>query len=357
MSRSSESLWNAVDAILDRLDPLGARAQGLGAMAARRLAARSRPVPAVLADEQRAAVMANLVAHGVLARVVSIAETPLIVFKGPEVAARYPGRARRYADLDLLVPDRGASDALQAALLARGFELVPWEDDAPSEARHQHRLEWPGSGLPLEIHHALGFPTGVTPPAPELVFESAVPSATGLDGLLAPAPTHHALLLTAHSWSDAPLRRLRDFVDVYASADGAADDDLERAARAWGLDRVWRATCARHDWLFGDARRPLSTFVWGRQLAALREPTVLEAHLERWFAPFGALPPRHAAVTAWRRLASDARPDAKETWRGPPRRVLRAVLGARTPLSRHVAEARRRERDQLGPSGGLDSAP
>ena len=43
----------------------------------------------------------------------------MLVLKGPEVSALYPGRARMFVDLDLLVAD---APAARKSLLAAGFE-------------------------------------------------------------------------------------------------------------------------------------------------------------------------------------------------------------------------------------------
>ena len=57
------------------------------------------------------------------------------------------------------------------------------------------------------------------------LLELTQPSATGVPGLLAPVPAAHAVLLAAHSWAHAPLRRLLDLIDVTV----AVEHDRDRA--------------------------------------------------------------------------------------------------------------------------------
>lgn len=120
-------------------------------------------------------------------------------------------------------------------------------------------------------------------------------SALGADGVLAPDPARHALLIAAHSWAHEPLRRLRDLVDAHAVAAEADAAEVERLARSWYIDGLWRTTEAVAQAVFERRSSPLALRLRARHLAAVREPTVFENHLLRWLAGYEALPPRVAA--------------------------------------------------------------
>ena len=113
-------IWTAVERLADRaasIDDL--RAHRIHLIAARRLRALGRPVPAALANEMRASAACALTVPLLLRRVRAALDGPLVVIKGPEAAAHYPDPVLRpYGDIDLLVRDAAAS---QRALLAAGF--------------------------------------------------------------------------------------------------------------------------------------------------------------------------------------------------------------------------------------------
>src|SRR5688572_3205555 len=106
MASSTSHIWTAVERLVDRaasLDDL--RAHRLHLLAGRRWRALRRAVPAELRVDERRSVVATLTAPVLLQRVRDAHDGPLIVLKGPEVAAHYPDAAlRSYSDLDLLVP-------------------------------------------------------------------------------------------------------------------------------------------------------------------------------------------------------------------------------------------------------------
>jgi len=129
--------WDAVDALIDRLDADEVGQHGLGPLAARRIRQRGLAVPDELAREDRAARTANLIAPILLARAREAYDGRLLLLKGPELSIRYPDRARRFGDLDLLPED---ADAAQAALLAAGFRLQDrdWPPEGYDEVRRPH---------------------------------------------------------------------------------------------------------------------------------------------------------------------------------------------------------------------------
>ena len=83
------SVWAAVDHLLDRTeDPAGLRAHGVQLLAARRWRVTGRPVPAALLADERSAAIATLAVPVLLTRVRAAVNGPIVLLKGPEVAAR-----------------------------------------------------------------------------------------------------------------------------------------------------------------------------------------------------------------------------------------------------------------------------
>jgi hypothetical protein len=205
-------LWPAVHALVDRAPGTAdLRAHGLHLIAAWRLRARGRPVPEELTVAERRAAIATLAVPALLQRARAAYDGPLMVMKGPEIALRYPDPAlRAFKDIDLLAGDARAA---QRALLAAGFEEFG-PPDGYERKQHLHPLAWPGLPVTIELHHAPLWVSGL--PAPPLAepMEASEPSGLGVDGVLAPDPAHHALLLAGHAWAHEPLRRLVELVDV-----------------------------------------------------------------------------------------------------------------------------------------------
>src|SRR5262249_29451271 len=158
-------------------------------LAARRLRARGLPVPDDLAEAERSAGLMTLAVPSVLRRIRAACDGPVVLMKGYELALRYPDPAlRAFSDIDILLED---PEAASGALRAAGFQPTDFED-AHFEGRHHVRpLVLPDMPLVIEVH---GRPEWVSwsPPPARLLIDSAVPSRTGIDGLLAPAPAHHA---------------------------------------------------------------------------------------------------------------------------------------------------------------------
>ena len=227
----------------------------------------------------------------------------------------------------LLVQD---ARAVHRQLKASGF--VEYGDPAP---HHLCPLRWPSLPVFLEVHSAPNWPKQLTPPSAAELIGAALPSALGVDGVLAPDPARHALLIAAHSWAHEPLRRLRDLVDARAVAAEADPAEVRRLTRSWHVDRLWRTTEAVAQTVFEGRPSPLVLRLRARHLAAVREPTVLEHHLRRWLAGYGALPPRIAAADAFAVLRADLRPAPEESWRAKLMRTTRAFRDARMPLSHH----------------------
>src|SRR5919201_1601333 len=141
-------MWEALGRCLDRATVAGATAHELGPLLGRRRRSLGRPVPAALQEQERAARLAQRFAPTVLAQARAAFDGPLLVFKGPEVAAYYPPGTRRFADIDLLVPDARAA---QEALLAGGFELVDDPTGVFRDIHHLTPLRWQTLPLRVEI--------------------------------------------------------------------------------------------------------------------------------------------------------------------------------------------------------------
>jgi hypothetical protein len=329
-------LWAAVDALIDRAPSLdGLRAHKLHLLAARRLRAAGHPVPAALAlDERRSAVNA-LTAPALLRRVRAAVDGPIVLIKGPEVAARYPDPVLRpYGDLDLIVPDAAAA---QRALLADGFVAIG-DPRLYGGIHHERPLTLPGLPIWIELHSCPKWPEGLTPPPPEELFEAAVPSATGVDGVSAPDPAQHALILAAHSWAHDPLRRVGELVDVAAVSDGIDDATLRALAASWELRGVWRTTERAAAALTGTGRTTLPLRTWARHLPAMRERTVLETHLDRWLSGFWGLPAGLALASTRSAAAGALSPADGEPPAAKRSRTRRALADAFVAQSRHADE-------------------
>jgi hypothetical protein len=333
-------LWAGVDRVMDHAPELSDLASHrVESLAARRFRALGRPVPAEFRAEERAAAISSLVAPRLLARVREACDGPILVIKGPEVAARYPDPALRpFKDLDLLVP---RAEKAQEALLAAGFE--PIGDPALYvDIHHLRPLAVRGLPISVEVHSQPKWLEQRRPPSTDELLASAIPSATGVDGVLAPGPVHHALLLAAHSWAHEPLRRLRDLVDVAAMIQGLDRAELGRIARVWQVARLWETTTATLDALFFDERVPWALRVWARNLLKVRERTVLENHLERLLSNFWSLSARESAAALGPLVAEEVRPKAGETWGEKLGRSSQAVRNALRRRSEHDAALERR---------------
>lgn len=164
---------------------------------------------------------------------------------------------------------------------------------------------------------------------------AAVPSATGVGGVLAPAAAHHALLLAAHSWAHEPLRRLRDLVEVAAVASEADPGEIRSVARTWGVERLWETTERATDAVLLGRSRPWPLRTWARDLPELRRRTVLEGHLERWLSDFAVLPLHAALKRVPRTLWAEIAPENDEGWRRKLARVRLALKNAFLARSEH----------------------
>ena len=324
---------------LGSLAPELAADHGLGPLAARRLRLAGEDVPERLLREERAGRTAVLVAPALLKRAREAYAGRLLLVKGPELAARYPDAARRFTDLDLVAED---ADEAQAALLAAGFQLQKrkqWPPEGYDDVRrphyHLHPLEWPGLALRIEIHKHVKWPEGLRPPRNEELFEAATSSVVGIEGVDTPHRHHHAVVLASHAWGEIPMRKLRQLVDVLAFVEDGDRDELRLLAGSWGIERGWSSTLAVGDWYFRDAPEPRLVGVWAPYLRELREPTVLEMHVQEWLSPFWLTAPKTAIRKALRAALRDLQPAPDQTWGSKLRQMVRAIAHARSSKSEH----------------------
>lgn len=345
-------IWQSVTDLLSDVSVTGIRANKLGPMAARNWPAQGRPVPDALASDARLARAAWISSQPLLRRIRAQTEGPLLLIKGPEVAALYPGHARGFMDLDLISPNAAA---VHAALRADGFVEV--EDPELFENHHHLRpLQRPEMFLRVEIHERPMWPAHLRPPAVAEIVDGAVASATGVDGISAPDPAAHALILCSHAWVHEPLDTLRDLIDVSVVAAQAEPARLEELARQWGIERIWKTTYRAASGLLETRQPTRATRVWGRHLPAVAERTVVGNHLQRWLSGFWALPPRAALQWLAGVFAQELRPYPDETWGEKLIRVRAAFATPRAPMSTHTkawqqaarAQGRRSDADEGG---------
>lgn len=341
----SHHIWAALDALLARTDPEGAWHHALGALEAQRLRRLGLPVPEPLEREERAAMLVAGMAPPVLERVRQACDGPLLLFKGPEVARLYPPGGRPFSDLDLVTP---RAEAAQRELLDAGFR----EDQLGVVATyHLQPVIWETFPLEVELHHQFKWPESLRRPPLAEIVEAAVPSLVGVEGVLAPRPAHHALILAAHSWEHRPLRLVRDLLDVALVSAQADEGEMKRTAAAWGLGPLWRTTRRAVAYLFEDGRRPVSLRTWARHLPAVRDRTVFESHLEHWMSPFWGRPFGRAVANTPAVLAREVRPLPGESWSDKLNRTLTAIRSPTTSLGRRDDDL-----DGASRAGGSDSA-
>ena len=327
-------LWGAAERILVAASEEGVLAHRLAPLAAVMLRRSGRAVPQRLLVEEREAAVRMLAVVPLSKAVRANCDGPVVLMKGPDVALRYPEAARSFADLDLLVPN-----ARMTYAQLRGGGFVEVGDPALYYRLHHLRpLAWPGLPLTVEIHSVPKWPDRLRPPPPAEVIESAVPSALGVDGVLAPDPARHALLLAAHAWAHEPLRLLRELLDIAALAAEADRAEVEWLARAWGIESLWDTTEAAAAALFDTGLPPLALRLWARHLPAVRERTVLEGHLQRWLSGFWALPPREAIAQSLSSLRDDLVRAPEEGWKAKLARTRIALRHAGVPRSSHGLE-------------------
>jgi hypothetical protein len=311
------------------------RSHRLEAFEIRRLRRLGIPVPDVLAEQELFSLAASRSTEPLLRAARAAYDGRMALFKGYEVALRYPEPwLRPFTDIDLLVDD---SAAAQRALLAAGFVEVG-EPSVFADIHHLRPLWIPGSTLVIELHHEPKWPDGIAPPPTPELLDACVPSRSGVDGILAPPDELHAVLLAAHSWTHLPFRSLLDLVDIAALDDGADPALQTELAERYGMSRIWKTTRAVVDEVLLGGLRTGVVFLWARHLSSARERTVFESHLERWFSPASAYPLPDALEVIGSRLLDEVRPGQDEGWGDKGARIARAMSNAATRRSEHDRE-------------------
>jgi hypothetical protein len=289
--------------------------------AARRRAAGLELEPDLIADETRAAVN-EMAVTGLLARIRAACDGPLLLMKGPEVAAAYGAHGlRSFGDLDILTD---AAPAAQAALIAAGFQEV-FDAEIYEDIHHLRPLWWPGLPLVVELHMRPNWPAAIPGPSTEELLAAAVPSALGVPGITTLPPEHHTLVLAAHAWEHQALGRLGNLVDVAVMLRGADDAEVTRLARAWGCARMWRTTRRAVRAVVDGKGRSVAVTLWARHLRGARERTLFEWHLKDLLAPVWGYP---AARVPGAILAEGRRMQLSRSWR--------ALRNARRPRSDYM---------------------
>ena len=340
-NRQTVELWDAVGRVLDGSTAAGASMHGLGPLLARRLRHRGRPVPETLEAESRTSSLAMLVCRPLLQRVRESCDGPLVLMKGPEIAQLYPDAARPFGDLDLLVPD---APAAHRQLKAAGFVEVG-EPELFWGIHHLHPLQWPLLPMRIELHTRPKWARGLDEPPSAQMIDEAVPCHLDVDGVSVLSPIHHALVVAMHHWAHVPLARCRDMVDVVALSGQSTEAELEQAAAAWGMRRLWLTSLHAAKATLGLESPTTPLRVWARHLPDVRERSVLEKHLQLWLSAYWSLSPAQAVRASGRALLKDLRPAFDEGWRDKGARFVKAVRRARVPLSVHdeqLGEAARR---------------
>lgn len=335
--------WRRIDALIDTSPSLGdLRTHGLQLLAARRWSAAGTPLPGDLVHEVMQATWRTRTAPRVLDVVRLVCDGPIMLIKGPAVAARYPDPTTRpFVDLDLLVPD---PQATQTALLAAGFRLSCDPADYPEYLHHLppvHSLDHP---IPLELHSRLKWVDGLSAPTLEVLAAAAEPTALGVDGILTPPPAHHALVLAGHLWAHDPLTRLLRLLDIAVLMDATSREEIDSLAEAWGMSRLWSSTAAVAESLFGTADQdpwPLRT--WAQALRRAREPSVWELHLSRLLSPLAIHAPLPAVRALGAAVAGFALPHDGEPWRRKIARTRQQIARPAMRRSEHL-EALKSER-------------
>lgn len=312
-------LWDRVEELVDRAPTSEAlRLHRLHLIATRIRSRRGESIPSGIADEWRGRTLIALTARPVLERVRDAYDGRLLLMKGPETSSRYPDPTDRpFRDVDILVD---APHSAQRSLINAG--CLEFGGRAP---HHLPALYWPDVTLLIELHSRPKSPAWLPEVSADMIFGHATASRTAIDGLLAPDPAAHALLLAAHGWAHDPLRRLRDVIDIAAILQDADRSRTSAYARERGWDRLWNVTAAVTDAVTTDGALPRWLSLWTRHLLSARDRTLLEHQLAQLVAPACSVPARQAPRLLARHVRDIVAPRADEPWAHKVRRSGHAL--------------------------------
>jgi Uncharacterised nucleotidyltransferase len=331
VSVMAPQFWAAVDELVTRAPGIGAlRHHRLELLAARQLRARGLDVDSGLRDAERITAMRALAVPHLLTMMRSAVDGPLVLMKGPEVAAIYPSaECRPFGDLDVLTPDAGAAFA---ALRGAGFIEVGKCD----AAHHAPPLALPGVPLTIELHSTVKWICGLPKPQNHELLGLTQPSRTGVEDIEGFVPAAHAVLLAVHAWAHGPLQCLGQLIDIAAALSEADLNQADEIARDWGCSRLWQTTSAAIDALLARRAPSMPLRTWARHLLSSREPRVAERALARIAAPAWALPGRAAPAAVGAEVLKVAR---RYEWENRDEQWLRSRQALRHPF-RTVSEFR-----------------
>lgn len=316
-------IWPRVDELIGRAETVtDLYAHRVHLYAAWRRRSLGRPVSPELIELERGAAIMRLAAPGLLDRIRRAHDGVMVLLKGAQAAEGYPKpELRPYNDLDLLVPD---AEAVQLALLDAGFR--EYETEEPHGHHHLRALEWPGLPMLIEIHSEPSWPTWITPPATSDLFAAATTECVLGHGVLALPTAHHALLLMAHVWREAPLSRLGHLIDIAVTLERTEPGEIERLAQRWGVERLWSSTAAAVDAvLLGTPEPSHVARIWLKDIEAVRERSVIGQKLAQLLAPFWGLSFPKAVGATFASILAALRPARDETWRAMLRRNVSAL--------------------------------
>ena len=162
---------------------------------------------------------------------------PMVVVKGIEVAQLYPEPWRRdFVDLDVVVDDLLTADR---RLRDAGFR--PFSGSGSHPEYHQSApLLLDDNPVTVELHRRPSSPRWNHFPVDEL-FAEALPSRTGVEGVLRPRDDHHAVVVAWHYWRDGA-HRGRGLIDLHLLRQRTTDEMIADTAERWGVGRLWRQT-------------------------------------------------------------------------------------------------------------------
>jgi len=276
------------------------------------------PVPAavdaILRDARAAAEQGRRAAlweAEMARRALAAVGCPVVLLKGTAFVAAglMAGQGRSIGDLDILVP-RAAIDAVEAALLAAGWEWVkpdPYDDAYYRRWMHElppliHRER----DRMIDVHHTiLPLTARITPDADALIAD-AVPLGNGLATL---SPNGMIVHAAAHLFADGDLAGgLRNLWDVQCLVAAFGTDGLASDAARHGLHREVARALRLVACLFGDARPGPVDRLYLRRLTArdgwgrpTRPVTRLAFYIRsHWLRMPPAMLARHL-WTKWRR--------------------------------------------------------